>query len=105
MLLVETLDAELPFPVLHHLRSFVFLFARVDPVCRSYLAHHFFGGAGDLRVSNAALTSLFASYPTQVAMAVLSLRSTHRVIDGIMVLCLYPASLMVIARLEAWGWD
>lgn len=38
-------------------------------------------------------------------MAILSLRSTHRVIDGIMALCLYPLSLMVVAGLEACGWD
>ena len=38
-------------------------------------------------------------------MAVLSLRNTHRVIDGIMALTLYPLSLMVVAGLEACGWD
>ena len=41
----------------------------------------------------------------QAAMAVLSLRNTHRVIDGIMALTLYPLSLMVVAGLEACGWD
>lgn len=41
----------------------------------------------------------------QAAMAVLSLRNTHRVIDGIMALALYPLSLMVVAGLEAIGWD
>lgn len=38
-------------------------------------------------------------------MAVLSLRSTHRVVDGIMALSLYPVSLVVVAGLEACGWD
>ncbi|CAN0420200.1 unnamed protein product [Pylaiella littoralis] len=41
----------------------------------------------------------------QVVMAVISLRATHRVIDGILVLCLYPLSIMVVAGLEALGWD
>ncbi|CBN73858.1 Putative sodium calcium exchanger [Ectocarpus siliculosus] len=41
----------------------------------------------------------------QVAMAVLSLRNTFRVVDGVMVLSLYPLSLMVVAGLEACGWD
>lgn len=38
-------------------------------------------------------------------MAILSLRDTHRVIDGIQALSLYPLSLMVVAGLEAMGWD
>lgn len=38
-------------------------------------------------------------------MALMSLRNTHRVIDGFMVLTLYPLSLMVVAGLEALGWD
>ncbi|CAN0455210.1 unnamed protein product [Ectocarpus sp. 8 AP-2014] len=41
----------------------------------------------------------------QAVMAVLSLRNTFRVVDGVMVLSLYPLSLMVVAGLEACGWD
>ncbi|CAN0036010.1 unnamed protein product [Ectocarpus fasciculatus] len=41
----------------------------------------------------------------QAAMAVLSLRNTFRVVDGLMALSLYPLSLMVVAGLEACGWD
>lgn len=45
------------------------------------------------------------SLASQAAMALMSLRNTHRVIDGLMVLTLYPLSLMVVAGLEALGWD
>lgn len=38
-------------------------------------------------------------------MAILSLRSTHRVFDGILALSLYPLSLMLVAGLELLGWD
>lgn len=38
-------------------------------------------------------------------MAVLSMRNTHRVVDGLVALSLYPLSLMLVAGLEAIGWD
>eukprot|EP00904_Undaria_pinnatifida_P012665 jgi/Undpi1/8529/HiC_scaffold_25.g10996.m1 len=41
----------------------------------------------------------------QAVIAVVSLRTTHRVIDGLAVLCLYPLSLLLVAALEAVGWD
>lgn len=59
----------------------------------------------DLFNTNVVLATCGAPYPAQAAMAVLSLRSTHRVMDGILALCLYPLSLMVVAGLEACGWD
>ncbi|CAM9392982.1 unnamed protein product [Sphacelaria rigidula] len=41
----------------------------------------------------------------QLVMAVVAQKDTHRVLDGSMVLMLYPLSLMVVAGLEAIGWD
>lgn len=38
-------------------------------------------------------------------MAFVSMKNTHRVIDGLCVLSLYPLSLMVVAGLEELGWD
>lgn len=43
--------------------------------------------------------------PSQVYMAILSFRNTHRVVDGLCALSLYPLSLMVVAGLESIGWD
>ncbi|CAN0014694.1 unnamed protein product [Ascophyllum nodosum] len=45
------------------------------------------------------------STPLQAIMAAVSMKNTHRVIDGILVLSLYPLSLMMVAGLEALGWD
>ncbi|CAM9345556.1 unnamed protein product [Choristocarpus tenellus] len=41
----------------------------------------------------------------EAIMALISLRSTHRIIDAIIVLSLYPISLLVVVILESLGWD
>lgn len=41
----------------------------------------------------------------QATMAIVARKSTHRVIDAAVVLSLYPLSLIVVAGLEAMGWD
>jgi len=39
----------------------------------------------------------------EVCMAVIALKRTHRLFDGLLVLMLYPLSLMLVAGLEAYG--
>lgn len=41
----------------------------------------------------------------QVCIAVYALKSTHTVMDGCFILALYPLSLMLVAGLEAMGWN
>lgn len=38
-------------------------------------------------------------------MALVAYKNTHRVIDSVGVLCLYPLSIGLVAGLEAIGWD
>ena len=48
---------------------------------------------------------LFRFRVLQAVMAVVSLRTTHRVVDGLAVLSLYPLSLLLVIALESIGWD
>lgn len=48
---------------------------------------------------------LFCFRVLQAVMAIVSLRTTHRVVDGLAVLSLYPLSLLLVVVLEAVGWD
>jgi Ca2+/Na+ antiporter len=41
----------------------------------------------------------------EIVMAFMSFRSTHRILDAIAVIMLYPLSLLLVATLESWGWD
>ncbi|CAM9382036.1 unnamed protein product [Chrysoparadoxa australica] len=41
----------------------------------------------------------------EVVVALISLKATHRLLDGLMVLTLYPLSLLLVYGLESIGWD
>ena len=41
----------------------------------------------------------------EVVMAFMSFRNTHRLLDALVVLSLYPLSLVIVAYLESIGWD
>lgn len=41
----------------------------------------------------------------QVAIAVMALKKVHTMFDAWMILALYPVSLVLVATLEAMGWD
>ncbi len=41
----------------------------------------------------------------QIAAAAMTLKKTHTILDGIIILSFYPASLLLVAFLNSWGWD
>lgn len=58
-----------------------------------------------LFVHSPYLTSCTLLLPSQIAMAIVAQKNTHRVLDAFMVITLYPLSLALVAGLEAIGWD
>jgi hypothetical protein len=41
----------------------------------------------------------------QVFIALYAMKSTHTLMDGLIILSLYPISLILVATLESMGWD